>query len=63
MREPLGNETLVHWKSPAGELVSRVPGQKAPEVGAQATLHCALDKLHLFDPQTEQSLGLVAAHA
>ncbi|MFN8588952.1 MAG: sn-glycerol-3-phosphate ABC transporter ATP-binding protein UgpC [Candidatus Eisenbacteria bacterium] len=63
VREPLGNETLVHWKSAAGELVSRVPGQKAPAVGEQATLHCALDKLHLFDAQTELSLGLVAAHA
>ncbi len=56
VREPLGNETLVHWKSPAGELVSRVPGQSAPEVGAKATLYCPLEKLHLFDPTSEKSL-------
>ncbi len=56
VQEPLGNETLVHWKSPAGDLVSRVPGQSAPEVGAKATLYCPLEKLHLFDPTSEKSL-------
>jgi len=61
VREPLGNETLVHWTSPAGELVSRVPGQVAPGVGERATLHCPLEKLHLFDPASE--LSLLAAPA
>jgi multiple sugar transport system ATP-binding protein len=56
VREPLGNETLVHWTSAVGELVSRVPGQAAPQVGERATLHCPLEKLHLFDPATERSL-------
>ncbi len=56
VREPLGNETLVHWDSPVGPLVSRVPGQEAPAVGARAQLHCALAKLHLFDPASERSL-------
>jgi multiple sugar transport system ATP-binding protein len=53
--EPLGNETLVHWASPLGTLISRVPGQKAPAIGERATLHCPLEKLHLFDPQHEQA--------
>ncbi|MBI5170574.1 MAG: sn-glycerol-3-phosphate ABC transporter ATP-binding protein UgpC [Candidatus Eisenbacteria bacterium] len=56
VREPLGNETLVHWKSPVGEIVSRVPGQSSPAVGAQATLQAPLEKLHLFDPTSELSL-------
>jgi multiple sugar transport system ATP-binding protein len=55
--EPLGNETLVHWTWAAGALVSRVPGQTAPAVGDRATLHCPLEKLHLFDPKTERSLA------
>ena len=55
--EPLGNETLVHWTWALGSLVSRVPGQVAPAVGDRATLHCPLEKLHLFDPKTERSLA------
>ncbi|MCC6349883.1 MAG: sn-glycerol-3-phosphate ABC transporter ATP-binding protein UgpC [Candidatus Eisenbacteria bacterium] len=55
VREPLGNETLVHWTSPAGGLVSRVPGQSAPAVGERATLYCPLARIHLFDPATEAS--------
>ena len=59
MREPLGNETLVHWTCALGDFVSRVPGQSAPAVGAKASLYCALAKLHLFDPTSELSLAAV----
>jgi multiple sugar transport system ATP-binding protein len=57
VREPLGNETLVHWTGPLGDVVSRVPGQTAPAVGEKASLHCPLAKLHLFDTATEKSLA------
>ncbi len=63
VREPLGNETMVHWKSAVGDIVSRVPGQVAPEVGAKASLHFVLDKLHLFDPSNEKSLAAVPVTA
>ncbi|MCC6651713.1 MAG: sn-glycerol-3-phosphate ABC transporter ATP-binding protein UgpC [Candidatus Eisenbacteria bacterium] len=63
VREPLGNETMVHWKSPVGDIVSRVPGQVAPEVGAKASLHFLLEKLHLFDPSTDLSLAAVPVTA
>jgi len=56
VREPLGNETLVHWQSAFGTIVSRVPGQSSPVVGAKATLYCPLEKLHLFDPASEKTL-------
>jgi multiple sugar transport system ATP-binding protein len=56
VREPLGNEVLLHWKSPVGELISRVPGQSAPEVGESVELHFAFAKLHFFDPATERAL-------
>jgi len=56
VREPLGNEVLVHWTSPFGPLISRVPGQTAPAVGEAARLHFAYDKLHLFDAESEQAL-------
>ena len=56
VREPLEtNETLVHWKSPLGEIVSRAPGQSSLAVGRRP--HCRRrSKLHLFDPATELSL-------
>uniref|UniRef100_A0A832I1W6 sn-glycerol-3-phosphate ABC transporter ATP-binding protein UgpC n=1 Tax=Eiseniibacteriota bacterium TaxID=2212470 RepID=A0A832I1W6_UNCEI len=57
VREPLGNEVLVHWSTPLGELVSRVPGQRAPDVGEAATLHFPHDKLRFFDPETERALN------
>ena len=56
VREPLGNEMLLHWRTPVGELISRVPGQTAPAVGESAPLHFAYAKLHLFDPRTENAL-------
>jgi multiple sugar transport system ATP-binding protein len=54
--EPLGNEVLVHWETPAAAMISRVPGQTVPQVGATAELHFAFSKLHFFDPETEQAL-------
>ena len=56
VREPLGNEVLVHWRSVVGEIISRVPGQEAPAVGQNAVLHFGYDKLHLFDPANENAL-------
>jgi multiple sugar transport system ATP-binding protein len=55
--EPLGNEVLVHWASPVGTLVSRVQGQIAPGVGSSAALHFAFEKLHFFDPDSEEALN------
>jgi multiple sugar transport system ATP-binding protein len=63
VREPLGNETIVHWTSPAGALISRVPGQTAPGVGERATLRCPLEKVHAFDPASERSLTTAPAAA
>jgi multiple sugar transport system ATP-binding protein len=56
VREPLGNEVLVYWKTPVGELISRVPGQSSPEVGESAQLHFAYAKLHIFDPDSERAI-------
>ncbi len=61
VREPLGNEVLVHWTSAVGELLSRVPGHGAPAVGERARLHVAPDRLHFFDPRSELALDPVAA--
>jgi multiple sugar transport system ATP-binding protein len=63
VREPLGNEVLVHWKSPVGELLSRVPGNGAPPVGENARLHFAPERLHFFDPTSERALDQVPVGA
>jgi len=56
VREPLGSETLVYWKTPLGELCSRVTGAHVPAPAQQATLHLAWPALHLFDPESEQRI-------
>jgi multiple sugar transport system ATP-binding protein len=56
--EPLGNEVLVHWHSPVGTLISRVAGQIAPRVGAEARLGFAESRLRFFDPQSEQAIAV-----
>ncbi len=61
--EPLGNEVLVHWASPVGTLVSRVPGQVAPAVGSSAPLYFVFEKMHFFDPESEAALDGRAATA
>ena len=56
VREPLGNEVLVHWETPVGAMISRVPGQGAPPVGDRVEIHLAYAKLHFFDSETERAL-------
>ena len=55
--EPLGNEVLVHWNTPVGTLVSRVTGEPAPKVGAEARLRFDESKLRFFDAQSEQAIA------
>ena len=54
--EPLGSETLVHWKSDAGALVSRVTTGPAPALGATASLAANPEHVLLFDPKSGVSL-------
>jgi multiple sugar transport system ATP-binding protein len=63
VREPLGNEVLVHWGTPLGDLVARIPGQEAPQEGETHRLALAFDRLLLFDRETERSLGQAAPAA
>ena len=57
VREPLGNETLLYWSTPAGPLVSRLTGGgPAPEPGARGRLGFRYEKLRWFDPETRLAL-------
>ncbi|MEQ1834768.1 MAG: TOBE domain-containing protein, partial [Candidatus Eisenbacteria bacterium] len=64
--EPLGNETLVHWSSPAGPLVSRITSGPVPATGESAQLAARPDGVLLFDATTGRALleaaSLAAAH-
>jgi len=55
--EPLGNETLVYWRTPAGPVISRQPGSAHPAVGTAALLGAPIEALHLFDPGSERALS------
>ena len=54
--EPLGSETLVHWSSEAGTLVSRVTTGAVPRVGDRAQLTGRTDALLLFEASSGRAL-------
>jgi multiple sugar transport system ATP-binding protein len=56
VREPLGNEVLVHLATPVGPFIARYPGQDVPAVGSKAKLHFSFARLHCFDPDSELAL-------
>ena len=57
VREPLGNEVLIYWKSSLGTLCSRSADLHAPAAGERATLHFGWEAVHLFDPENEARIA------
>jgi multiple sugar transport system ATP-binding protein len=57
VREPLGNEVLVHADTRAGEVVVRLQRDGGPAVGTAVSLIPDLAEAHLFDPDTGAVLG------
>ena len=56
VREPLGNETLVHVDTAAGEVVVRLAQAEPPAVEQQVALTPDPANLHAFDPASGVSL-------
>ena len=54
--EYLGNQELLHADVEGHEIIALVPSDRKVQVGDNVELHDAHDKLHLFDPETEESL-------
>jgi multiple sugar transport system ATP-binding protein len=54
--EYLGNEELIHAQAEGTEIVALIPSERKVKPGEQVELGVPLDKLHVFDPKTEQSL-------
>ena len=54
--EYLGNEELVHARTDGTEVVALVSSERRLRPGEKVDLAMPVEKLHLFDPETEQSL-------
>jgi multiple sugar transport system ATP-binding protein len=54
--EYLGNEELIHAQAEGTEIVALIPSDRKVKSGEQVELGVPLDKLHVFDPETEQAL-------
>jgi ABC-type sugar transport system ATPase subunit len=54
--EYLGNEELIHAKSANSEIVAIVPSARQLKAGDRVSLGVALDKLHMFDAESEETL-------
>jgi multiple sugar transport system ATP-binding protein len=54
--EYLGNQELLHADAEGNEIVALVPSDKKVQVGDKVEFTIPPDKLHMFDPETEESL-------
>ncbi len=55
--EPLGDEVIVHARVGDDLLVYKIEPQLTPEVGQKLEVAIELDRLHLFDVETENRLA------
>jgi multiple sugar transport system ATP-binding protein len=55
--EYLGNEELIHAKVEDVEIVAMLTSERPVKVGQQIELAIPMEKLHVFDPETELSLS------
>jgi multiple sugar transport system ATP-binding protein len=51
--EPMGSESIVYFKAGTGNLIARVPGEHLYHPGERLTVQLNMEKVHLFDAQTE----------
>jgi len=54
--EYLGHEELLHAQAEGHEIVALVPSDKKVRPGDDVTFAVQFDKLHVFDPETEENL-------
>ena len=55
--EPLGHEVVVHGRCGEDMLVAKLDPHHIPAVGDKSTLVLEIDRLHLFDAETEKRLS------
>ncbi|MET0288399.1 MAG: sn-glycerol-3-phosphate ABC transporter ATP-binding protein UgpC [Pseudoxanthomonas sp.] len=54
--EFVGNEAFLHLRFGTNVLVSRVSPQSTPQVGQMLSMDLPVDRLHVFDPVSEQAI-------
>jgi multiple sugar transport system ATP-binding protein len=54
--EYLGNQELLHADAEGTEIVALVPSERKVQIGDNVEFALAQEKLHIFDPETEESL-------
>jgi ABC-type sugar transport system ATPase subunit len=52
--EPMGSESLVYLKAGTGNLIARIHGEHLFHLGEQVTAQLDLEKVSLFDAETEK---------
>jgi multiple sugar transport system ATP-binding protein len=55
--EPMGSESLVYLKSGTGYVIARIHGEHLFHPNEQVTVQLNLEKVALFDPETEQVIS------
>jgi multiple sugar transport system ATP-binding protein len=55
--EYLGNEELIHAQAEGNEIVALLPSDRKVQVGDNVDLAVPMDKLHIFDPESEKTLA------
>ncbi len=55
--EYLGNEELIHAQTEGNEIVALLPSDKKVVVGDNVQFAVPMEKLHIFDPDTEKALA------
>jgi multiple sugar transport system ATP-binding protein len=54
--EYLGSEELIHAQAEGNEIVALLPSDRKVSVGDTVTLAVPMEKLHVFDPESEKTL-------
>jgi hypothetical protein len=54
--EPLGSESIVYLRAGSGQLIAKIRGEHLWHFGEIITVHLDLDKVHLFDPESEKAI-------
>jgi multiple sugar transport system ATP-binding protein len=55
--EYLGNEELIHAQAEGIEIVAMLPSEARVKVGDRVDLAVPMEKLHIFDPESEKALA------
>jgi multiple sugar transport system ATP-binding protein len=55
--EPMGAESIVYLQTGSRGLIARIAGEHFYKAGDKLTIHLNLDKVHLFDPESENVIS------